>query len=54
MNPRTITPKQLCVSWIWLWRETGWAGYDANTFHGLSLNHAKHRLPVIRAVPGHS
>lgn len=43
------------VSWVWLWHETGWAGYAAADFHALSLAHEKHRLPVMRAdwpVPG--
>ena len=36
------------VAVVWLWHDTGWRGYAADEFHALSLQHEKHRLPVIR------
>lgn len=40
------------ISWVWLWRESGWTAYGAAEFHALSLRHEKHRLPVITAHGG--
>lgn len=34
---------------IWLWHADGWREYQADEFHALSLQHEKHRLPVIRS-----
>jgi deoxycytidylate deaminase len=36
------------VAVVWLWHDTGWTSYPAEVFHRLSLQHEKHRLPVIR------
>lgn len=40
------------VADVWLWHGgeqwSGWHCYEAATFHALSLQHEKHRLPVIR------
>lgn len=33
---------------IWLWHDDGWRRYEPAEFHALSLQHEKHRLPVIR------
>jgi len=39
------------VSLVWLWHEEGWVSYNAAAFHRLSLQHEKHRLPVIMGEP---
>ncbi len=36
------------VAAVWLWHEAGWRRYPIVEFHALSLQHEKHRLPVIR------
>lgn len=35
------------VAAVWLWHETGWRRYPIVEFHALSLQHEKHKLPVI-------
>lgn len=42
------TMLEAMISWVWLWHPEGWVGYDAVSFHVLSLQHEKHRLPVLR------